>query len=76
MTPFNGTQLVQPWLEEFETLASGEKSLVVQAFDHGLADNVKAILHSVRGRLGDKWEWTWSSLRAALFGIEGENYTW
>jgi hypothetical protein len=73
MTPFDGTQPVQRWLVNFVETGDGasEQSLVDRAFDYGLADNVVAILRSVEGRLGEKWEWTWPALQVALLCIEG-----
>jgi hypothetical protein len=72
--PFSGTQLVAQWQQDFTNAANAEQSLVIQAFDHGLAQNVLTILNDVRARLGEKWGWTWPSLVVALFGIEGRHY--
>ena len=71
MSPFSGAQPVLHWQEAFVNAANHRQPLVQQAFEYGLAENVIAILNSVRERLGEKWEWTWPSLLAALFGIEG-----
>ena len=56
MSPFSGTQPVQQWLEAFVKPANHEQPSVEQAFEYGLAENVIAILNSVRERLGAKWE--------------------
>ena len=71
MPPFSGTQPVQHWQEAFIDAANHKQSLVQQAFGFGLAENVIAILDSVRRRLGAKWKWTWKSFLVALSGIEG-----
>jgi hypothetical protein len=55
LTVMNGTQPVQQWQEAFVE-ANGQD--VDQAFDHGLADNVIAILNAVHERLDAEWNWT------------------